>query len=222
MKQDIQLLVFNSFIGNPKGFKLIVNQFGWGEGIAVVLKMQLNMVFKNPFYRLNLKRAPITWKERLSQKQIHPAFALYDTLISKGYSIDESAAAVENVVIGVANEFLKFTVPAIKMKDIERRNLSDRKKMFSTIVERFPNTFGTLKVDENESYHFTVDSCLFSAYCKQLGYEKLAPIFCKADKMYFDQYQPNVEFSRADTLAMNGKPCDFSFDLVKSNIIVKG
>ena len=222
MKQDIQLLVFNSLIGNPKGFKLIVNQFGWREGIAIVLKMQLDMVFKSPFYRLNLKRKPLTWKERLSQKQIHPAFALYDTLIAKGYSIEESVAAVENVVVGVANEFLKFTVPAIKIKDINRRGLLERKEMFSKIVERFPNTFGTLKVDENESYHFTVDSCLFSAYCKQLGYEKLAPIFCKADKMYFDQHQPNVEFSRADTLSMNGKPCDFSFDLVKSNIIVKG
>ena len=94
--------------------------------------------------------------------------------------------------------------------------------MFIKIVERFPNTFGTLSVDENESYHFTVDACLFAAYCKQLGYENLGPIFCKADKMYFDQHQPNVKFNRVDTLAMNGKPCDFSFDLVEHNIIAKG
>jgi hypothetical protein len=222
MKNDIQLWVFNSFIGNPKGFKLIVNQFGWAKGAAIVLKMQLDMLLNNPFNAINVNRIDISWKERLSQKQILPAFILYDTLISKGYSIDESALAVENVVTGVANEFLKFTVPAIKQQDIKSRGLADRKKMFSKIVDRFPNTFGTLSVDEHESYHFTVDACLFAAYCKQLGYENLGPIFCKADKMYFDQHQPNVEFNRVDTLAMNGKPCDFSFNLVDPNIIAKG
>lgn len=222
MKKDIQLWVFNSLIGNPKGFKLIVNQFGWAKGAAIVLKMQLNMLLNNPFHSLNMRREPLTWKERLSQKQILPAFILYDTLISKGYSIDESILTVENVVTGVANEFLKFTIPAIKQQDIQSRGLVDRKKMFTKIVERFPNTFGTLSVDENESYHFTVDACLFAAYCKQLGYENLGPIFCKADRMYFDQHQPNVKFNRVDTLAMNGKPCDFSFDLVEHNIIAKG
>lgn len=222
MKQDIQLLVFNSLIGNPKGFKLIVNQFGWAKGTAIVLKMQLNMLLNNPFSTINVNRDDISWKERLSQKQILPAFILYDTLISKGYSIDESVLAVEHVVTGVANEFLKFTVPAIKQQDIQSRGLVDRKEMFSKIVERFPNAFGTLSIDENESYHFTVDACLFAAYCKQLGYENLGPIFCKADKMYFDQHQPNVEFNRIDTLAINGKPCDFSFNLVEANIIAKG
>ena len=128
MKQDIQLLIFNSLIGNPKGFKLIVNQFGWAKGAAIVLKMQLNMLLRNPFDSLNMKREPLTWKERLSQKQILPAFILYDTLMSKGYSIDESVLAVENVVTGVANEFLKFTVPAIKQQDIQSRGLADRKK----------------------------------------------------------------------------------------------
>ncbi len=222
MKNDIQLWVFNSLIGNQKGFRLIVNQFGWVKGVAIVFKMQLHMLFNNPFTIMNANRDDISWKERLSQKQILPAFILYDTLISKGYSIDESVLAVEKVVTGVANEFLKFTVPAIKQKNIQRKGLADRKRMFTKIVERFPNTFGVLNVDENEVYHFTVDACLFAAYCKQLGYENLGPIFCKADKMYFDKHQPNVEFKRVDTLAINGKPCDFSFNLVETNIIAKG
>ena len=222
MKHSIQLFIFNSFIGNPKGFRLIIKRFGWAKGIGIVLKMQLNKLTNNPFHSLNSKREPVTWKEHLSQKQILPAFSLYDALISKGYNIDEAILAVEYVVTGVANDFLKFTVPIIKQKDISKKSLSEREKMFSKIVDRFPNTFGTLKVDDKATYHFTVDSCLFAAYCKQLGYGNLGPIFCKADRMYFDQHQPRVEFARTDTLAVNGKPCDFSFNLLEDNIIAKG
>ena len=182
MKRDIQLLIFNCLIGNPKGFKLIVNKFGLTKGLSIVLKMQLNMLLNNPFRQLNRKKISLNWKERLSQKQILPAFALYDTLIEKGYSIEESASMVERVVVGVANEFLKFTVPAIKLRDVEETDSIERKSIFTAIVDRFPNTFGTLIIDENESYHFTVNSCLFASYCKELGYENLGPIFCKADR----------------------------------------
>jgi hypothetical protein len=222
MKHSIQLFIFNGLIGTPKGFILIIKKFGWIKGISIVFKMQLNKLTNNPFHSLNSKHEPITSKERLSQKQILPVFALYDALISQGYSIDESVLTIEHVVTGVANDFLKFTVPIIKQKDIERRNLSERKKMFNKIVDRFPNTFGVLKVDDKETYHFTVDTCLFSAYCTQLGYNNLGPIFCKADKIYFDQFQPNIEFSRTNTLAINGKPCDFSFELLEKKIIAKG
>lgn len=214
MKRDIQLLIFNSLIGNPKGFKLIVKRFGLSKGLGIVLNMQLNMLFNNPFHSLNEKSPPLTWKERLSQKQILPAFALYDALIKKGYNTQESVAAVEDIVVGVANEFLKFTVPTIKSKDFESASLSERKSLFNAIVNRFPNTFGTLKVDENESYHFTVNACLFASYCKKLGYEMLGPIFCKADRSFFDHNQPLVKFSRSETLAGDGAVCDFKFDLI--------
>ena len=214
MKRDIQLLIFNCLIGNPKGFKLIVNKFGLTKGLSIVLKMQLNMLLNNPFRQLNRKKISLNWKERLSQKQILPAFALYDTLIEKGYSIEESASMVERVVVGVANEFLKFTVPAIKLRDVEETDSIERKSIFTAIVDRFPNTFGTLIIDENESYHFTVNSCLFASYCKALGYENLGPIFCKADREFFDKNQPLVEFSRTETLAEDGAVCNFEFRLI--------
>ena len=214
MNKDIQLLIFNTLIGNPKGFKLIVKQLGLAKGLSIVLKMQLNMLFNNPFHPMNQKIPPLSWKERLSQKQILPAFALYDALIKKGYSKEKSVATVEAVVIGVANDFLKFTVPTIKESDLLKTNLSERKSMFSTIVDRFPNSFGTLKVDDDESYHFTVNSCLFASYCKKLGYENLATIFCKADRAFFDNNQPLVNFYRSETLAADGSACDFKFNLI--------
>jgi len=174
----------------------------------------LNMLFNNPFYPINQKSPPLSWKERLSQKQILPAFALYDALIQKGYSTEESLALVETVVVGVANEFLKSTVPLIKVSDITKADLSHRKKLFTAIVDKFPNTFGTLGVDHNESYHFTVNTCLFASYCKKLGYEQLASIFCKADRSFFENNQPLVNFSRSETLADQGEKCNFEFKLI--------
>lgn len=214
MKRDIQLLIFNTFVGNPTGFKLIVKRFGLLLGLSIVIKMQLNMIFRNPF-AIHNERHPIqTWKERLSQKQILPAFALYDALLAKGYSKEKSADVVEMVVVGVANEFLRYSVPTIRTADVEKTNRAERKIMFSKLVDRFPNTFGTLKIDENESYHFTVDSCLFASYCQKLGYGNLGPIFCKADRAFFDHHQPLVKFSRSQTLAENDAVCDFEFNLI--------
>ena len=214
MKRDIQLLIFNSFIGNPTGFKLILKQLGWMKGLNIVLKMQLNMLLKNPFHRLNRKSELLSWKERLSQKQILPAFALYDALISKKYSEKEAVALVEGVVIGVAKKFLKYTVPVINPSDLNTTNQEQRTQFFTQIVNRFPNAFGALKVEHGQTYHFTVNACLFVSYCKQLNYNNLANIFCKADKAYFDQHQPLINFSRTQTLAAQGKACDFTFDLI--------
>ncbi len=214
MKRDIQLFIFNSFIGNPEGFKLITKQLGWAQGLRILLKMQLNSLFNNPFHSLNRESELLSWKERLSQKQILPAFALYDALIKNDYTIAESIALVEVVVVGVANKFLKFTVPIVNSKDIESTSSAERKNFFSEIVDRFPNAFGTLNVEGNESFHFHVNTCLFASYCKKLGYEHLAPIFCKADKLFFDQQQPLIQFSRTETLAEQGSQCDFGFKLI--------
>jgi hypothetical protein len=214
MKRDIQLLIFNSFIGNPTGFKLILKQLGWMKGLNIVLKMQLNMLLRNPFHPLNRVSELLTWKERLSQKQILPAFALYDALISKGYSEKESVAMVETVVIGVAKKFLKFTVPVISPKILHATTQEQKTKFFTKIVNRFPNTFGALKVENGEAYHFTVNTCLFASYCKKLNYNNLANIFCKADKAYFDNHQPLINFSRTQTLAGQEESCDFKFDLI--------
>lgn len=217
MKRDIQLLIFNSFIGNPTGLKLIINQLGLMKGLGIVLKMQLNMLLNNPFHSLNRSSDPLSWKERLSQKQILPAFALYDALKAKGYSEDKAVEVVERVVVGVAKKFLKYTVPVIHPKALNKTNQSNREQFFARIVDRFPNTFGALNVeksDKGEAYHFTVNACLFARYCKQLNYNNLASIFCRADKAYFDSHQPLINFSRTETLAADGKACDFKFDLI--------
>ncbi len=134
-------------------------------------------------------------------------------LLKNGYGKEESFLIVESVVVGVANDFLKFTVLTIKMSDLKTTNLSERKNIFIMIIDRFPNTFGTLNVD-NKDYHFTVNACLFASYCKKLDYKELGPIFCKADSKFFDKNQPLVNFSRSETLAENGSICDFKFSLI--------
>lgn len=214
MKRDIQLLIFNSFIGNPAGFKLITSRLGFLKGLSTVIKMQLNMVFNNPFHSLNQKNVPLSWKERLSQKQILPAFALYDVLIKQGYDKTFSISVVEDVVVGVAKKFLQFTVPVISQSDVEHSSQEERQQFFARIVDRFPNSFGQLDIHEGNAFHFSVNACLFARYSKQLGYQDLAQIFCKADRAYFDQYQPLLDFSRNETLAGGGNVCDFKFNLI--------
>lgn len=222
MKDYIRLVFFNAFIGNSAGFNLIRKEFGFTHAISIVFKMQVRLLMDSPFKDMNARQAHISWDERSSQKQIAPAFCLYDVLIEEGYTEEEAILFVEKVVVGVASKFLAFTVPVIKYRDIVMIEFNKRIDIFSSLVSRFPNASGTLDFDGVREYRFTVDKCLFASYCNALGYKKLSTIFCKADKKFFDERQPYVEFSRTDTLASNQKPCDFSFGVVESNIIARG
>ncbi len=222
MKDYIRLVFFNVFIGGHSGFQFIRQQLGVKRALTVVAKMQLRLLMDNPFNEMNASRSKISWKERSSQKQIAPIFCLYDALIETGYSEEEALACIETVVMGVASKFLAFSIPRIRYRDIVMIERDKRLAVFSRLVSRFPNASGALKFDGGREYRFTVDKCLFAVYCNALGYKKLSPIFCQADQHYFDKHQPDIEFSRIDTLATNKKPCDFSFAIIESNIIARG
>lgn len=209
-------------IGNIVGFNLIRKEFGISRAISIVVKMQLRLLSDDPFKDMNLRNPKLSWNERSSQKQIAPAFSLYDVLIEEGYSQQEAFNYVEKVVVGVAKKFLEFSVPVIQYRDVAMIEQDKRIDVFARIVSRFPNAMGELKFDGIREYRFTVNKCLFASYCNTLGYKNLASIFCKADKLYFEEHQPYVDFSRMDTLAVNHKPCDFSFELIESNIIARG
>lgn len=222
MKDYLRLIFFNVFIGNSAGMYLIRQQLGLSRTIAVLAKMQRRLLMDNPFREMNTRKSYISWNERSSQKQIAPAFCLYDALIEMGYSEPEAVACVEKVVTGVASKFLAFSVPNIKYRDIVMIDKDKRLDVFSRLVSRFPNASGVLTFDGNRAYRFTVNKCLFTAYCNVLGYKNLSAIFCQADQKYFSEQQPDIEFSRLNTLATNKKPCDFSFEIIESNIIVRG
>jgi len=223
----LRLVFFNTFIGNSAGFAIIRNEVGLFTAIKLVMKMQIKLLVANPFKRINAKRPHLSWNERSSQKQIAPAFCLYEVLIEEGYSEQDAIAFVEKVVIGVAAKFLAFTIPVISLNDISGSNQRYRLSIFTKLTSRFPNAAGKLDFDGKAEYRFTVNKCLFAYYCNALGYENLANIFCKADKKYFDEHQPQVEFSRNTTLASDQKPCDFAFTIIEerrieANMITKG
>lgn len=214
MRNFFSLLIFNILIGHSTALKTLVTELGWRRALNVISRVSVQAVRNNPFKTLNATNKDISWQEKNSQRQILPAFHLYDALLASGFEDDEALQVVEKVVFSVARRYLRFTVPVIDDESLVQHGQQDRVDVFARLVSRFDNVIGKLTNDGNDRFDLTVNQCYFSQYSHQLGYSQLAPVFCKADQEYFDQFQPCVDLVRTKTLAQDGKACDFSFRII--------
>lgn len=218
MYNFFSLIIFNLFIGNAAGFKVLRQNLGVVKASRLVCRMLLRSIKHDPFSDLNeekrLAGRKLSWQERNSQRQMSPALIMFDTLLASGYSVQQALGLVEEVILVVANRYLIFSVPVIRQADLEMLNRSEREKAFARIVSRFDNVLGSLKSKGDKQFDLTVVKCYFSHYCQVLGYDMLAPLFCKADQAYFNTKQPCVDLVRTQTLAQNDEPCDFSFRII--------
>lgn len=210
MNPMMRLYVFEFFQGNRIAIKALIKRFGLLRAVKIVLELKRRIWFKNPFAETNRCRVLLE-AERASQHQIAPAFVLYDILKEMGYDEEVILNDIQALVSEVATAFLKFNVPIITPSDYLQTEASGRMEKFRHITARFFNAAGELSSVKQDTFRFTVNRCLFAEYSRQLGYPQLAPIFCSADRLYFEQHQPHVTFSRNTTLAEHRKPCDFAF-----------
>jgi len=218
MYNFFSLIIFNLFIGNAAGFKVLRQKLGGVQATKLVLRMLIQGIKHNPFADLNRegleRKQSLSWKEKNSQRQMAPALIMFDTLLASGYSQKQALDLVEAVIMEVASRYLVFSVPIIRQSDLNQLNLHEKEKAFSRIVARFDNVQGNLQSKGDKQFDLTVIKCHFSHYCRVLGYDMLAPLFCKADQAYFNSRQPCVDLVRTQTLAKNDEPCDFSFRII--------
>ena len=71
------------------------------------------------------------------------------------------------------------------------------------------------KLEGDDTFIINVQQCHFATYAQMLELPEVGAIFCAADRYFFEQFQKDIKFERTQTLARDGKPCDFKFNWVE-------
>ena len=205
----MRLLYFDLKQGNNIALQCLAEHFGWPTALKLACQLKLRLWTNNPFGELNRQKPP-SREEKLSQRQMVPLVVLYQ-LMAERYPRAQVLQVAAQVSQRVAIAFLRFNVPQIHHAEFKDAPRETKLAKLKSVTLRFFNAKADLKLDHKDNFHFTVNTCYFARYAKLLGMPELAPLFCAADKLYFDNYQPEVQMIRTVTLATDEKPCDFYF-----------
>ena len=205
----MRLYYFDVTQGNKIALKYLADELGWPTTIKLVAKLKLRLWKDNPFKQLNHQKPP-SREEKLTQRQMAPLIVLY-LMLEQMYPRAKALRLVSELSQQVGIAFLKYNVPEIHAEDYKPLSRKQKLAKLKTITQRFFNAKAELKLDHEDNFRFTVNVCYFARYAKLLNLPELAPLFCAADKIYFDTYQPDVRLIRTVTLANDDQPCDFYF-----------
>ena len=164
----------------------MVQNLGLFKALSLAIRMQFEMVFNNPFNKINKEQAPSA-KAKLSQRQMGPVLVIYDILRKDGFSEEEAIDFLKKLSHEVAVEFLKFNIPDIEKNRWANESRETKLGVLQKITSRFFNAEADIHLDDADNFSFNVNKCYFAYYAKELGYQKLAPIFCASDKFFFDR-----------------------------------
>ncbi len=206
----MRLFFFNLLKGNRIGFCCILKEFGFFPSLRFTGKLQFRLLFKNPFIDINKKDRPGK-NAKLSQKQMAPVVVLYEILLDSGLPKEEVLNFLRVLCNSVAVAFLSFSVPALKKDKYRSRDRDSKLRFLGKIAGRFFNADADTRLNEKDEFFMDVKRCFFARYSMELGYPELGVLFCGADRVYFEEFQGEVEFSRTVTLAEDGVECDFAF-----------
>jgi len=207
----LRLLYFDLTQGNRIGGQFIINELGWLKGTQILFRLKWKQTYDNPFNEINLQAVP-TSKQRLSQRQMAPLVILYRLLLSDGFPTEQALDICGRLSKKVAVAFLDFSIPQIRKVDWSGESAERKTQMLNKITERFFNAESETELKPNDEFVINVQACHFASYAMQLGVPELGPLFCESDKYYFDHFQKEVNFGRTQTLAIEGRPCDFRFN----------
>lgn len=206
----MRLLYFDLTTGNRIGMQFILGEMGVIQGGRVISKLKYRELFDNPFKALN-QNIKLTEQQRLSQRQMGPLVILYQLLKEEGYTQEDALDFCNQLSQKVAVAFLKFNIPRISKRKWKPKSLTKKLSKLRKLAARFFNAETESEVISDDEMLITITGCHFATYAHQLGVPELGPIFCAADQYYFDHFQPDIKFERTQTLAIDGKPCDFRF-----------
>lgn len=206
-----RLFLFDFLHGNRIGLSVLVRQHGLVKALEIIGQLKWRLFLKNPFQKIN-KAAPPNSKALLSQVQMAPLLVMYDLLKEKGYEEDVILRQLQELSNEVATGFLKFNIPVIQQNQYRNLAAAEKSKLLTKLTERFFNATADSELSPDDNFTFTVKHCYFAQYSKELNRPQLGPLFCQADKLFFEEYQKDIKFIRTVTLASDNKSCDFAFE----------
>lgn len=146
-----------------------------------------------------------------SREQMALAVNLYQALLE---AVDEDQAydITRKILVLSSVMYLRAVYPSFAGKDFTKVIAAgDAAVASERLGLEFPFA-DTETVDlTQKTCGFDVKRCRVPEVLAEVGAEKLAPIFCEVDYIYFPIYAPEVELTRTQTLIHGGSTCDFRF-----------
>ena len=146
-----------------------------------------------------------------SRDQLKLAVNLYQALLKV---VDEPTAFkhTRRIVLLSSVMLLRSVYPSFEGGDFTALvDGGDQAKASARLAKEFPFADTRPAGLTQSTIGFDVLVCRIPIVLAEVGAERLAPIFCEVDRMYFPIYAPEVEMTRTSTRIEGAEVCDFRF-----------
>jgi hypothetical protein len=152
--------------------------------------------------------SPVTnQKEHFSRVQIGDAILLYRALLP--HMKQEAALEIMRKIVAVgAGYSFAYLIEPISPDALSKTAPEKRRELVERNLNRFPNADCIIDEAGEECVAFRVVYCRFAGLAAAAGHPELAPVFCSADKDFFEEHF-GLAFARPHTIAEGATSCPF-------------
>lgn len=205
----LSLFFFDVCKGAPEVVRVLWRSLNFWQFIRVFLVFGWRSLASNP-YKVLGPPSGLSRREQLTRRQLRHVLILDEILRDTLGLSNEETVEILSVVVGhIGARFLGWNLPSFKRKDWESMAPQKRFHRVERVLDRFFNMEAGVLEGSDSELAFDVTGCLFLSLTQRLGKSYLAPLFCLADSVYFDDEQVPVSLKRTSTLAHGGECCDF-------------
>jgi len=141
-------------------------------------------------------------RDRLSRRQIGD-LVLLDRAVTQLAGAGVACEIARQAVLAGALPFLDALIPPLPAARLA--------EAAEALVRCFFNAEGRTAQTGANTFRFDVTRCRFVELLGRVGAAHLAPLFCEADRAFFDGGTRPLRLSRTRTLAGGSPTCDFEF-----------
>ena len=203
------LRAFEVRSGQPAAVGAIYRALGPLRGTRLLLAFAFRQAVTDPLSGLP-DADPDDIEEWMARRQFAPVVLLDDALrIDMGMSIEDAVVVLREVVGATGAKFLGSLFPDLDPAVWAASPPAARESLVRRTFRRFGNIVDAHVHLGDREVGFDVLQCRFADYCRQVDRLHLAPLFCHADAVFFEDPNNPYSLTRPGTLATGAPHCAF-------------
>ena len=205
-----ELIWFDLTQGLPTSFGTLYRELGTVGFFRLLLGFAVQSIIADPLKNLPKPKTPA---EVFSYHQLKPALVLDDVLKHRMKLSHERRIEVLKAVISESGaKFIASNVRIPSPTEWENMTQEQKETFTQETMSRFLNAETSAVSTPEDVFGFNVSHCHFAALAHALERDYLAPLFCQADSLYFNQPEVLVQLNRKETIAQGHEKCTFRFE----------
>lgn len=190
---------------------VMAGTLGWWRAIAVGASISSPGAIDALFADLP---AAADDRERASRQQAGPAILLYRALLKRNdFDAPAALALLSDVIETGALRFLGRQLSDLDPTVFAEMAPAQREQAAQRWLQAFFTSDTTLQRVAADKVVFHVTGCALHRLATATGHSELAPLFCRADGLFFASREPAVQLSRPTTIADGDAQCVFELTL---------